>query len=113
MEVLSENYTLHEIYDQPFKTVPRGIFSSDKSHLALDYHSGLLSLSKGDKVQIRLYINQKPEINKQIYLMRGTVYKIEEDLMECSFGGLLLIYKGSIHEELALDIPVYVAVIKL
>lgn len=110
MEILRENYTLEEIYDQPFKTVPRGIFKSPNSKLALDYHSGLLSLVKKDNVEIRLYLKNKPDVNKNIYLMRGVVYKIEEDSFECSFGGLLLIYSGPLSDELELDAPIYVSV---
>ena len=45
--------------------------------------------------------------------MRGVVYKIEEDTFECSFGGLLLLYKGPISDELSLDSQIYVSVSKV
>lgn len=113
MLILQGNYKLEEIYDQPFKTVPRGIFKSDDSQMALDYHSGLLNLSINDMVEIKLYIDQKPDINKSIYLMRGVIYKIEDNLFECSFGGLLLIYKGTLCDDITLDAQIYISVNKI
>ena len=112
MEILDGNYTLEDIQALSFKNVPRGIFKSGKSQIALDYHAGLLILRPGDIVQIRLYL-RKPEINKSIYLMRGIVYKIAKNEFECSFGGMLLLYKGDINENLMENAEIFVSVAKV
>lgn len=112
MEMFDDKYTVDDIRDLSFKKVPRGIFTSHKSQIALDYHSQLLPLKLGDNVQITLY-SKKPEINKNIYLMRGIVYKIEKDGFECSFGGMLLLYKGDINENLMENAEVFVSVAKV
>lgn len=112
MEIHSSNYVLDEILDLSFKTVPRGIFVSPIARIALDYYSMLLCLHEHDRVEIRLY-TKKPDINKSIYLMRGIVYKIDEDGFECSCGGLLLLYKGEINESITNDMELFVSVAKI
>ncbi|KAI5170062.1 hypothetical protein PAEPH01_1218 [Pancytospora epiphaga] len=112
MELVNEKFELVDIYDLSFKTVPRGLFVNDRIKLALDYHADLLSLSKGDSVQIGIY-HKKPELPKSTYLMRGVVYKIEESKFECSFGGLLLLYQGNLGSSLVEDGELYLSVLKI
>ena len=112
MEIHSEIYKLEDICDVSFKTVPRGFFTSETSQIALDYHSLLLNLQKGDSVQLKFY-SKKPEILKNIYLMAGSVYKIEENTFECSFGGLLLLYKGHFNGNISEDDEIFVSISKI
>lgn len=112
MEMLDDDYTLDDILDLSFKVTPRGVFSSRTSQLALDYHCGLLPLKRGDRVHIKLYLKM-PEIDKSVYLMGGRVYRIDREGFECSFGGLLLLYKGDINENLVEDAKVYLSVAKV
>ena len=112
MEILNERYVLEGINDEPFKTVPRGFLKSKESEIALDYPSVMLNLMPDDNVNIRLFLNKAPSLSKEILLMSGIVYKIEKDYFEASFGGLLLLFKGSLHEDLALDSKIYISVSK-
>lgn len=112
MEIHSGVYKYVDVCDLSFKTVPRGFFESETSQIALDYHSLLLNLQKGDNVQLKLY-SKKPEILRNIYLMAGTVYKIGDNTFECSFGGLLLLYKGQFGGSISEDDEIFVSVSKI
>ncbi|KAI5151839.1 hypothetical protein ENBRE01_2423 [Enteropsectra breve] len=112
MEILNETYRAVDNLILSFEMVPRVVLVSNTSEMSIDYHKGLLPLATGDDVQVRLYL-EEPILPSNIYLMRGTVYKIEEDGFECSFGGLLLFYKGKIHENLLIDSEIFVSIAKI
>lgn len=112
MEIHSGTYRLEDACDEPFKTVPRGFFTSSTSQLSLDYHGQLLSLQRGDMAELKFY-SKRPEIQKNTYLMAGTVYKIDGDAFECSFGGLLLLYKGQFGGSISEDDDIFLSVSKV
>lgn len=113
MHILSENYTLADIKNMAFDKVPRGTFVSPRSKIALDYHQDLCSLKLNDNTQINVYLSERPVVNRNIYLMRGIVYKIEESRYEASFGGLLMFYEGPLHESLCIEAEIYISVAKV
>lgn len=113
MHILSENYTLTDIKNMAFEKVPRGSFVSPHSRIALDYHEDLCHLKVTDTIQINVYLSEQPAVSRNIYLMRGIVYKIEENRYEASFGGLLMIYEGPLHGSLRNEAEIYVSVARI
>jgi len=112
MQVHSQTYTVGEIANDVFPTVPRALLRSNGTEMAIDYHGQLLRLQENDRVEVRLY-TKKPEINKSIYLMQGIMYQIDSSGFECSFGGLLLLYKGLVDDSLSTNMDIFVSVEKL
>lgn len=113
MEVHSEEYTLHEKLDTSFDVVPRGLFvAKSDTKIALDYHKDLLRVETGDAVCIKLYAAM-PVIDKKIYLMQGVVYDIHKDGMDCSFGGLILMYRGPLNHAITNGMDIFVSVEKI
>lgn len=112
MEVLSENYKVLDIITLSCPTVPRAVLHSPSSEMALDYYKALLPLNKNENIQIKLYL-EEPTVPSNIYLMRGVVYKLDNEGYECSFGGLLLFYKGEIHDNMKIDSEIFVSVAKI
>lgn len=110
MEIHSGVYVVEDILDLSSKTVPRGVFKGADSEFALDYHSGLLPIAKLDTVRFALYM-EKPSIPPTVYLMRGLVYKIEENRFEASFGGLLLLFQGPLNERLSEDAEIFLSLL--
>ncbi|KAM0680625.1 DNA-directed RNA polymerases I [Glugoides intestinalis] len=109
MQIVGENYKVVEIKNTSFDKVPRAILQAASSKIAADYHSDLCDLKLKDMVKVVISIGERPVLPKSTYLMHGTVYKIEENRLEISCGGLLLFYEGPIIEELAVETDVYVS----
>lgn len=113
MLILSEDFKVTDIKNLAFKKVPRASLVSPTCKIALDYHSDLCHLKLEDNIKIELFLSSKPSLNKNYYLMRGIVYKIEENRFEASFGGLLMFYEGALNENLLLEAEIYIAVLKI
>ncbi len=113
MLIHSENYKISDIKNLAFEKVPRGSFISKTSRIALDYHSDLCNIKIEEIVKIEIYLKTRPEVNKNSYLMRGIVYKIEENKYEASFGGLLLFFEGHLDVNLNLEDEIYISVQKI
>ncbi len=113
MHVLSQEFTVSDIKATEYEKTPRATLISNSSKIAIDYYAELCHLKQNENVRMDLYLQQKPEINEKIYLMRGIVYKIEENRFEASFGGLLMFYEGNLVEDLELEKIIYVSISKL
>lgn len=113
MQILSENYKVTDIKNLAFDKVPRASLTSQTSRMALDYHSDLCNLKLDDNVKVDLFLAVKPLVSKNCFLMRGIIYKIEENRFEASFGGLLMFYEGPLDENVALEGEIYISVLKI
>lgn len=111
MLIVGENYKVAEIKNTSFDKVPRAILQAPTSKIAADYHSDLCDIKLNDTVKVVMSVGELPSVPKNTYLMRGTVYKIEEGRFEVSCGGLLVFYEGPIIEELVVEAEVYVSFI--
>ncbi|ORD94371.1 hypothetical protein ECANGB1_840 [Enterospora canceri] len=86
--------SIFKIDRKPYELVPKAFLRNSEMEMSVDYHSGLLKLSEGDEVEIKLYLNEMPEMEQNAYVMSGIVYEVDDSNVKCSFGGLLLDYKG-------------------
>lgn len=93
--------------------VERGMFESKNGRsIALDYHSKLLVIKPGDKVQIKMYTAMPQNVSDSTYLVQGLVYETGDGSFEFSAYGLLLLYKGDTPKEIQMDMKMYVEVEK-
>lgn len=113
MQILSEKLKVTEIKTTEFEKVPRATLESPRVGIAIDYHADLCFLKVNDEVEICIYTTKRPEINKNIYLMRGIVYKIGERNFSVSFGGMLMFYKGDMLENIELESEIYLSIAKI
>jgi len=113
MIIHSDNYEVCEILTDAFEKVPRATLIAKNSRIALDYHAELCNLRLRDNLKISIYISEKPPKDRNIYLVRGIVYKIEENRFEASFGGMLMFYEGALDSSLANDCEIYVSISKI
>ncbi|ELA41176.1 uncharacterized protein VICG_01775 [Vittaforma corneae ATCC 50505] len=113
MHAVSQNFKVAEIKNTGFEKVPRASLTSENTRMALDYHSDLCHLRPNDIVKIDIYTSEKPAINKNTYLTRGIVYKIQNNRFEASFGGLLMFYEGPLMDQIALESEIYVSVTRI
>ncbi len=113
MHVFSEKYPVVDIKITEYEKTPRLTGISDKSRISLDYHKDLCNIKVGENIKIDIWVSDKPEISKNIYLMRGIVNKLEEQRLEASFGGLLMFYEGPRIEEIELEKTIYLSIVKL
>lgn len=113
MHILSQSYTVSDIKNSVFEKVPRAVLTCPTSRMSLDYHSELCNLKINDTVVVDLYLSDKPTINKNVFLMRGLVYSIDQNKFEASFGGLLMFYEGPLDENLSVESEIYVSVARM
>lgn len=113
MHAVSQNFKVEEIKNTGFEKVPRASLTSENARVALDYHSDLCHINPNDVVKVDIYASEKPAINKNIYLTRGIVYKVQENRFEASFGGLLMFYEGELMDQIALESEIYVSITKI
>ena len=113
MQILAGDFKVTNIKNLAFHKVPRASLESQTSRIALDYHADLCHLKLHDNVRVELFLSSKPSINKNCYLMRGIIYKIEENRFEASFGGLLMFYEGQLDENIALESEIYISIFKI
>lgn len=86
---------IYKIDDEPFAITPRAFTENNDIKVNFQYHSGLLKLNEGDNVEIKIYLDEKPEEKSYSYLMNGMIYEKEIDHFKSSFGGLLMEYQGN------------------
>ena len=113
MQILTGEFRVTDIKNLAFQKVPRATLESQDSKIALDYHADLCNLKVNDTAKIELFLSSKPSVTKNCYLMKGIIYKIEENKFEASFGGLLLFYQGSLNENIKLESEIYISVYKV
>lgn len=113
MQILTGDFKVTDIKNLAFQKVPRASLESQTSRIALDYHSDLCNLKLYDNVKIEIFLSSKPSVTRNCYLMRGIIYKIEENRFEASFGGLLMFYEGSLDDNIELESEIYISVYKI
>ncbi|KAI5191523.1 DNA-directed RNA polymerases I, II, and III subunit RPABC3 [Nematocida minor] len=102
MKIFSESFTLSEIDPdgKAFDEVSRGVFVSEGCRMLMDYHTGLFTHKKMDRVNVAIFsdednFSEKDIPEKYSYLMgNGVIYKTEikdrTKTVDISFSGLLV-----------------------
>lgn len=114
MILLSENYKVMDIKETSFDKVPRASLQTEGSRIAVDYHADLCKIKVNDMVKVELCIDEQPVTQKNVYAMRGVVYKISENRrIEISCGGLLVFYEGALLDSLTVGAEVYFSMVRV